>query len=44
MAIHLLLNLQKSILTNEQLGTDGETDLLAISYSATDYIGHGYGS
>jgi len=33
----------KSILTNEQLGTDGETDLLAISYSATDYIGHGYG-
>jgi predicted AlkP superfamily pyrophosphatase or phosphodiesterase len=33
----------KSILINEQLGTDSETDLLAISYSSPDYIGHGYG-
>jgi predicted AlkP superfamily pyrophosphatase or phosphodiesterase len=33
----------KSILTNEQLGTDNETDLLAISFSSPDYIGHGYG-
>lgn len=33
----------KSMFINEQLGTDNETDLLAISYSSPDYIGHGYG-
>ena len=33
----------KAILTNEKLGTDSDTDLLAISYSSPDYIGHGFG-
>lgn len=27
----------------EQLGQDGETDVLSISYSSTDYIGHNFG-
>ncbi len=30
-------------LENEGLGTDADTDLLAISYSSTDYVGHKYG-
>ena len=33
----------KAALTNEQLGADGETDFLAVSFSSTDYIGHGFG-
>ena len=33
----------KAAVTNEQLGADAETDFLAVSYSSTDYIGHGYG-
>lgn len=32
-----------SCIQNEQLGKDGETDLLAISFSSTDYVGHQYG-
>jgi len=30
-------------LDGEQLGMDAFTDFLAISYSSTDYVGHGYG-
>ncbi|MFM2137791.1 MAG: hypothetical protein RJA57_98 [Bacteroidota bacterium] len=30
-------------LRNEKLGADSITDLLAISYSSTDYIGHSFG-
>ena len=30
-------------LENEKLGTDTDTDFLAISYSSTDYIGHKFG-
>ena len=30
-------------LENENLGTDTDTDFLAISYSSTDYVGHKYG-
>ncbi|MBT8252816.1 MAG: alkaline phosphatase family protein [Flavobacteriaceae bacterium] len=30
-------------LKNEKLGTDQYTDILAISYSSTDYIGHNFG-
>ncbi|MEJ8819403.1 alkaline phosphatase PafA [Lacibacter sp. H407] len=33
----------KSAIENEQLGADSITDLLAISYSSTDYIGHAFG-
>jgi len=33
----------KQLLINEKLGTDSETDLLAVSYSSTDYIGHAHG-
>ncbi|HUW91556.1 MAG TPA: alkaline phosphatase family protein [Bacteroidales bacterium] len=31
------------LITNEQLGQDDITDYLAITYSATDYIGHRFG-
>lgn len=30
-------------LKGEQLGRDAETDILAVSYSSTDYIGHNFG-
>ncbi len=30
-------------LKNEQLGKDNYTDILAISFSSTDYVGHSYG-
>lgn len=33
----------KAAITGEQLGTDGVTDMIAISYSAPDYIGHSFG-
>lgn len=33
----------KEIVLNEKLGKGKETDLLAISYTSTDYVGHMYG-
>ncbi len=30
-------------ITGEQLGADNDTDVLAISFSSTDYIGHNFG-
>ncbi len=33
----------KAAILGEQLGTDNITDLLAISFSSPDYIGHSYG-
>ena len=33
----------KAAIVNEQLGADEITDLLAISYSSPDYIGHSFG-
>ncbi|HEX8853530.1 MAG TPA: alkaline phosphatase family protein, partial [Pyrinomonadaceae bacterium] len=30
-------------LVNEQLGADAETDVLSVSFSANDYVGHRYG-
>jgi hypothetical protein len=33
----------KAALTSEQLGADAEADFLAVSFSSTDYIGHGFG-
>ncbi len=39
----LIKDLAKSAIENEKLGMDEATDLLAISFSSTDYIGHQYG-
>ncbi len=39
----LLTELAKASIAGEQLGKDGETDFLSISYSTPDYIGHGTG-
>jgi len=33
----------KQILVNEKMGKGAETDMLAISYTSTDYVGHMYG-
>jgi predicted AlkP superfamily pyrophosphatase or phosphodiesterase len=35
--------LGKEIVEREQLGADGSVDLLALSFSALDYVGHDYG-
>ncbi|MGH7973124.1 MAG: alkaline phosphatase family protein, partial [Limisphaerales bacterium] len=42
-ANQLELNFAMSAIKNERLGHGPATDLLAISLSANDYIGHGYG-
>ncbi|NGP75540.1 alkaline phosphatase family protein [Balneolaceae bacterium YR4-1] len=39
----LVKDLAKRALQNENLGGDESTDLLAISFSSTDYIGHQFG-
>ncbi len=36
----ILADFAKEAVINENLGTDNETDFLAISFSSTDYIGH----
>lgn len=33
----------KASINNEKLGADSITDILAISYSSTDYVGHSFG-
>jgi predicted AlkP superfamily pyrophosphatase or phosphodiesterase len=43
MADELLLGLAGEILRNERLGRSGSIDMLAISLSATDYVGHAFG-
>ncbi len=40
----LTADFAKQLLVNENLGMDEVTDLLAISFSATDYIGHRFGT
>ena len=40
----LTLNMAKAAIDGEQLGADDETDLLAVSCSSTDYIGHQVGT
>ncbi|WP_373549894.1 alkaline phosphatase PafA [Haliscomenobacter sp.] len=40
----LTTEMAKAALLNEQLGKDAITDLLAISYSSTDYVGHLFGT
>jgi predicted AlkP superfamily pyrophosphatase or phosphodiesterase len=40
----LLLELAKATIENEELGKDQITDLLAMSFSTPDYIGHQFGN
>lgn len=40
----LTLDMAKAAIDGEQLGADDETDLLAVSCSSTDYIGHQVGT
>ncbi|GAB4170477.1 MAG: alkaline phosphatase family protein [Calditrichia bacterium] len=39
----LLLKFAKELITKEQLGKDENPDVLTLSFSATDYIGHTFG-
>jgi predicted AlkP superfamily pyrophosphatase or phosphodiesterase len=39
----LLLSFAQQAITNEQLGQDDDTDVLTVSFSANDYVGHRYG-
>jgi predicted AlkP superfamily pyrophosphatase or phosphodiesterase len=39
----LLLAFAKQAITNEKLGADDDVDLLTVSFSANDYVGHRYG-
>lgn len=39
----LLLEFSKQAITNERLGEDADTDVLTVSFSANDYIGHRFG-
>jgi predicted AlkP superfamily pyrophosphatase or phosphodiesterase len=39
----LVLEMAEKALINEQMGVDDKTDLLAISFSSPDYIGHSFG-
>ncbi|QYM77948.1 alkaline phosphatase family protein [Horticoccus luteus] len=42
-SLEFLTDLAVATLRNEQLGQRGTTDVLTVSYSATDYVGHAYG-
>ena len=39
----ILLDFAQQAIINEQLGQDDDTDVLTISFSASDYVGHRYG-
>jgi len=43
MADQLVLSFVQKLVTAENIGQAGGTDLLAVSFSATDYIGHAFG-
>lgn len=43
MADQLLLSFVKEWIEAENIGSEGQTDLLAVSFSATDYVGHDFG-
>jgi hypothetical protein len=43
MGNNLVLDVAEQTLFNEKLGQDSITDLLAVSFSAPDYIGHAFG-
>lgn len=40
---NLVVEMAEKALINEQMGADDKTDLLAISFSSPDYIGHSFG-
>ena len=40
---NLTVAMAKTIVQNEQMGKNNETDFLAISFSSPDYIGHAFG-
>ena len=42
-ADRMLMEFAKEVIAREQLGQRGATDVLAVSFSATDYIGHQFG-
>lgn len=39
----VLLSFAQQAIVNEQLGQDDDTDVLTVSFSASDYVGHRYG-
>jgi predicted AlkP superfamily pyrophosphatase or phosphodiesterase len=39
----LLVSFAEQAIVNEQLGKDDDTDVLTVSFSANDYVGHRYG-
>jgi predicted AlkP superfamily pyrophosphatase or phosphodiesterase len=39
----LLLSFTKEAIRNEKLGDDADTDVLTVSFSANDYVGHRFG-
>lgn len=39
----VLLSFAQQAIVNEQLGQDDDTDVLTLSFSANDYVGHRYG-
>jgi predicted AlkP superfamily pyrophosphatase or phosphodiesterase len=39
----LILSFAQQAMTNERLGEDEDTDVLSVSFSANDYVGHRYG-
>ncbi len=39
----VVLSFTVQAITNEQLGQDDDTDVLTVSFSANDYVGHRYG-
>ena len=39
----LLVSFAAEAIVNEQLGQDDDTDVLTVSFSASDYVGHRYG-
>jgi predicted AlkP superfamily pyrophosphatase or phosphodiesterase len=39
----LLVAFAKQAILNEQLGADDDTDILSVSFSANDYVGHRFG-
>jgi predicted AlkP superfamily pyrophosphatase or phosphodiesterase len=39
----LLLTFAQEAITNEKLGGDDDTDVLSVSFSANDYVGHRFG-
>ncbi len=39
----ILVSFAEQAITNEQLGQDDDTDVLTVSFSANDYVGHRFG-